>query len=65
MIQILRKKGWVLNPDDKIVNSILKGVERNNGHCPCYNNSEDTHCPCSNYRDNDYCCCGLYKKLGE
>lgn len=65
MVQILRKEGWVLNPNDKIVNSILKGVERNNGQCPCHNDSEDKNCPCSNYREHDKCCCGLYKKLGE
>lgn len=61
MVQILRKEGWILNPDDKIVNSILKRVEGNNGECPCINDSEDKHCPCSNYRFKDYCCCGLYK----
>lgn len=63
MVQILRKEGWVLNTNDKIVNSILKRVEENNGLCPCQNNSEDKHCPCSNYRLLNYCCCGLYKKM--
>lgn len=37
MITILRKEGWVLNPNDKVVNGILKMVERNNGECPCHN----------------------------
>ena len=46
MIQIYRKEGWVLNPNDKVVNGIFKMVERNNGECPCHNNSEDKHCPC-------------------
>ena len=62
MIQILRKKGWILNPKDKVVNSLLKAIERNGGNCPCCNNSEDTKCPCSNYRLHDRCCCGLYLK---
>lgn len=65
MVQILRKEGWILNPNDKVVNSILKRVEQNKGLCPCQNDSEDKHCPCSNYRVLDHCCCGLYKKLGE
>ena len=62
MISILRKEGWELNPNDKVVNAILKRCEDNNGHCPCNNNSTDTKCPCSNYRENDYCCCNLYIK---
>lgn len=63
MIQIYRKEGWVLNPNDKVVNGIFKMVERNNGECPCHNDSEDKHCPCSDYRENDICHCGLYLKV--
>lgn len=50
MIQILRKEGWMLNPNDKIVNAILKRCELNNGECPCHNTGEDKKCPCSDYR---------------
>ena len=53
MIKIFRKEGWILNPDDKIVNSILKRCEENNGECPCHNNGDDKHCPCSDYREKD------------
>lgn len=63
MIQIFRKPGWILNPNDKIVNAILKRVEMNNGECPCINDSQDKHCPCSNYRNNNKCCCSLYIKI--
>ena len=62
MVQIYRKEGGVLNPNDKIVNAILKRCEINNGECPCYNESEDKKCPCSDYRINDICKCGLYIK---
>lgn len=62
MIKIYRKEGFDLNPNDKIVNSIFKRVENNNGECPCHNNSIDKNCPCSDYRDNDICHCGLYIK---
>ena len=65
MVQILRKDGWMLNPSDKIVNGILKMVEKNNGVCPCQNDCEDPHCPCSDYRDNDVCHCTLYVKKNE
>ena len=62
MIKILRKKGWILNPNDKIVNAILKRVELNNGECSCQNDSSDKHCPCTDYRDNNLCHCNLYIK---
>ena len=62
MITILRKEGWSLNPNDKVVNGILKMSEKNDGECPCHNNSEDKHCPCSDYRLNDCCHCNLYVK---
>ena len=52
----------MLNPNDKIVNTILKMCEKNDGQCPCKNDGEDKHCPCSNYREKDICCCKLYIK---
>lgn len=63
MVTILRKEGWGLNPNDKVVNGVLKMVEKNNGVCPCHNTGVDKNCPCSDYRENDVCHCGLYVKL--
>lgn len=63
MIQIIRKEGWILNPNDKVVNAILKRCEINSGECPCHNEGEDKHCPCSDYREHDVCHCGLYVKM--
>lgn len=60
MIQIYRKPNWELNPNDKIVNSILKRIELNDGECPCHNESHDKHCPCSDYREKNICHCNLY-----
>ena len=65
MVQIYIKEGLVLNPNDKIVNAILKRCEMNNGECPCNNESVDKHCPCSDYREKDVCKCNLYIKKGE
>lgn len=65
MIPILRKPGWQLNPNDKIVNAILRRAEKNNGECPCANEGqthEDRLCPCKKYREEDCCCCRLYIK---
>ena len=63
MIPILRKVGWDLNPNDKVVNAILKRCEANNGECPCHNDSEDKRCPGSSYREHDVCHCNLYVKI--
>lgn len=57
------KEGWQLNPNEKVVNAIIKGINRCDGECPCVNDGEDKMCPCSNYRLKDYCCCKLYIKL--
>ena len=54
------KKGWILNPNNAVVNSIIKGINKNEGNCPCANDSEEKQCPCSNYRKIDRCCCRLY-----
>ena len=65
-MEIYRKEGWVLNPKDKVVNSIIKRINNNNGECPCANpgqTKEDRLCPCAEYRLNDKCHCGLYLKL--
>jgi ferredoxin-thioredoxin reductase catalytic subunit len=67
MITILRKEGWDLNPNDKIVNAILNRCEINNGYCPCVHEEVDdiekTKCPCVEYREEDHCRCNLYVKL--
>ena len=57
------KDGWQLNPNEKVVNAIIKGINRCNGECPCTNDAEEKTCPCSNYRLHDKCCCQLYIKL--
>lgn len=63
-IKIVRKEGWVINPDDKIVNNIFRGLEVNKGHCPGNHPERDGHdqCPCHDYLANDVCYCGLYVK---
>lgn len=65
MINIYIKKGWKLNPNEKIVNSVLKRCEANGGECPCHNPGltyADRLCPCKDYRENDVCHCTLYVK---
>ena len=68
MVKIFRKVGWELNPNDKVVNAILKRCELNDGECPCCNEGatkELRMCPCDSYRNHDKCCCGLYVKMNK
>ena len=69
--KILRRPGFELNPDDAVVNSIIRALERNDGHCPCKTKEREGHdfCPCHDYIANGKCHCGLYiqpdkEKLG-
>lgn len=64
LIKIVRKKGWILNPDDKVVNGIIRGLARTGGHCPCVHPERIGHdqCPCASYLEHDTCYCNLYVK---
>ena len=33
-IRIVRKEGFIINPDDEEVNKIFRQLDRNGGHCP-------------------------------
>lgn len=61
-MKILIKKGFKLNPNEKIVSNILKAIERNEGNCPCIHPENDgsLQCPCESYRLKDKCYCKLY-----
>ena len=59
------KDGFMLNPNEKVVNGIMKGLQRCDGHCPCHNKyagTDDDICPCKAYREEDCCWCNLYIK---
>ena len=52
-----------LNPDQKNVNLIWKGLEKKGGYCPCLiDKNEDTKCPCKDVRETYECRCGLFVK---
>ena len=70
-----KSHGYYLNPDSKFLESLLEGLEQNEGRygyplCPCrlasgkFEFDRDIICPCD-YRDPDveeygYCYCALY-----
>lgn len=62
MVKILRKQGFVLNPDDEELNKILRKLNENDGHCPTHVVRRTGHdqCPCSDYLQRNICYCKLY-----
>ncbi len=72
-----KKNGWVLNPDDKKLEIVIRGLARNKSkfgekYCPCRLRSGDKEkdaaiiCPCVYHRDevekDGSCHCNLYYK---
>ena len=57
-----------LNPDDKVVASVRRGLEKTGGYCPCRTErNEDTKCICTEFRNqiadpefSGFCRCMLY-----
>lgn len=66
-IEIVEKKGWKLNPDEKIVNAVFRGLARTGGRCPSVHPERIGHdqCPCSAYFQANICYCNLYVKENE
>lgn len=59
---------FILNPNKKIVNGIIKGLNRTGGICPCHQETdieEDKNCPCKKFREDKICCCNLYIKTNK
>lgn len=67
IIQIFRRKGWIINPDDNVVNDIINKLIENDGHCPTTIHKRIGHdqCPCSEYIQCNKCYCKLYIKENE
>ncbi len=61
----------ILNPDEKIVRNVMKGLRKTGGYCPCrIGHSEDNKCLCKEFREQiedpdfeGYCHCMLYYKI--
>lgn len=67
LFKICRIDGFELNPNDKVVNTLLRRLEKTEGECPCHHEewnentpAEDKQCPCSTYRNGGGCHCTLY-----
>ena len=56
---------FILNPDEKIVEKILRACWKNDGFCPCSPGASDIRdvnrfCPCQDFREKKACHCNLY-----
>ncbi|MBP2146388.1 ferredoxin-thioredoxin reductase catalytic subunit [Methanofollis sp. W23] len=75
-----QKNGWNLNPDEKQLRTVIKGLARNTlrfgeQYCPCRLRSGDTEedrkiiCPCIYHRDevegDGHCHCNLFFKTNR
>lgn len=60
----------VFNPDETVVENVKRGLEENDGYCPCRTEkTEDTKCMCAEFRHqaedpafSGFCRCMLYCK---
>ena len=59
-------KNYRINPDKKYVSTIIEGLEKKNGHCPCRVNVDDTTlCPCDEFISDGIYKCKLYISMNE
>lgn len=61
-VKVVRKKGFVINPDDNQLSIIVNNLIVNQGHCFTHIKNRNGHdqCPCSEYLQNNKCHCKLY-----
>lgn len=59
-------KNFRINPNKKLVEGIIEGLEKKNGHCPCrVNVDETTLCPCDEFINEGICKCKLYVPIED
>jgi ferredoxin-thioredoxin reductase catalytic subunit len=54
-------KNFRINPNKKLVDVIIEGLQKKDGHCPCRINVDDTTlCPCDEFIKDGICKCKLF-----
>lgn len=54
-------KNYRINPDKKYVDTIILGLLKKDGNCPCrVIKDETTLCPCDDFIKNGNCKCNLF-----
>jgi ferredoxin-thioredoxin reductase catalytic chain len=69
---IAKKNGWIVNPNEKVVTTVINGQNKNKDklgeyYCPCkMNHVASNICPCENAQNEidvkGHCHCNLYYK---
>lgn len=63
----------IFNPNQEVVDTVKKGLERTGGYCPCrLERTEENKCMCREFRDQiknpdftGFCHCMLYYKSND
>lgn len=60
-----KENGVHLNPDERVIEMLVRALEKNGGYCPCrVGKSLDNVCPCVSHLDeikkNGHCHCFLF-----
>ena len=59
-------KNYRINPNKKLVDTIMEGLQRKDGHSPCRLNVDDTTlCPCDEFVKDGICKCKLFIPIEE
>lgn len=59
-------KGFRINTNKKLVETIMEGLQRKDGHCPCRIYADDTTlCPCDEFIKTGDCKCKLFIPVEE
>ena len=61
LLGVLKNENMKFNDNTKLVEKLIKALEKTNNYCPCIVKKEpDTICPCRKMREENECICGLY-----
>ena len=59
-------KNYRINPNKKLVDTIMEGLQRKDGHCPCRLKEDDTTlCPCDEFIKEGICKCKLFIPIND
>ena len=59
-------EGYRLSRNKKLVATIIEGLKKKEGYCPCrVQKIPENICCCTDFIENGHCCCGIWEKIEE
>ena len=59
-------KGCKINDNEEHVNTIIEGLKKKNGYCPCkIQQTPENLCPCDEFIETKHCHCNLWVPIKE